>query len=182
MALNAYTERHYVECCLRRVLFMPSVTIKCWMHYADCHYAVFTMLNVGTPFNTVFNWEWCTLFYIENDAEIFPAHYMLKVAEKGLRWLLWWINLQWLILVKLFLKNRNKNFAKNHCEIQVRTILECVWYSIKYGEWFCEYKSRISSFNRDVRNEKDYWWTNGKTNIPNIYLSLKLRTSKLECF
>ncbi len=27
----------------------------------------------------------CALFYIENDAEIFPAHYTLKVAEKGFK-------------------------------------------------------------------------------------------------
>jgi hypothetical protein len=26
---------------------------------------------------------WCTLFYIENDAEIFPANYTWKVSEKG---------------------------------------------------------------------------------------------------
>jgi hypothetical protein len=25
----------------------------------------------------------CNYFYIENDAEIFPAHYTRKVAEKG---------------------------------------------------------------------------------------------------
>ncbi len=27
----------------------------------------------------------CTLFYIENDAEIFPAHYTWRVAEKGFK-------------------------------------------------------------------------------------------------
>jgi len=27
----------------------------------------------------------CTLFYIENDAEIFPAQYTWKVAEKGFK-------------------------------------------------------------------------------------------------
>ncbi len=27
-------------------------------------------------------------------------------------------------------------FAKNHCEIQVRTSFVCALYSIKYG-WFC---------------------------------------------
>jgi hypothetical protein len=27
----------------------------------------------------------CTLFYIENDVEIFPAHYTWKVAEKGFK-------------------------------------------------------------------------------------------------
>ncbi len=37
-----------------------------------------------TPY-TVFYWEQCTLFYIENDAEIFPAHYTWKVAEKGFK-------------------------------------------------------------------------------------------------
>ncbi len=31
---------------------------------------------------TIFYREQCTLFYIENDAEIFPAHYTWKVAEK----------------------------------------------------------------------------------------------------
>ncbi len=35
--------------------------------------------------------------------------------------------------VKLFLKNKNNFFAKNHCEIQVRTILVYTLYSIKYG-------------------------------------------------
>jgi hypothetical protein len=28
----------------------------------------------------------CALFYIENDAEIFHAHYTWKVAEKGNKW------------------------------------------------------------------------------------------------
>ncbi len=27
----------------------------------------------------------CTLFYIKNDAEIFPVHYTWKVAKKGLK-------------------------------------------------------------------------------------------------
>ncbi len=27
----------------------------------------------------------CTLFYIKNDAEIFPAHYTWKIAEKGFK-------------------------------------------------------------------------------------------------
>ncbi len=35
--------------------------------------------------------------------------------------------------MKLFLKNKNNFFATNHCEIQVRTILVCALYSIKYG-------------------------------------------------
>jgi hypothetical protein len=35
--------------------------------------------------------------------------------------------------MKLFLKNKNNFFAKNHCEIQVHTILVCAFYSVKYG-------------------------------------------------
>ncbi len=34
---------------------------------------------------TIFYQAQCTLFYIENDAEIFPAHYNLKVAERGFK-------------------------------------------------------------------------------------------------
>ncbi len=34
---------------------------------------------------TIFYRVQCALFYIENDAEIFPAHYSWKVAEKGLK-------------------------------------------------------------------------------------------------
>jgi hypothetical protein len=35
--------------------------------------------------STIFYRVWCALFYIENDSEIFPAHYTWKVAEKGLK-------------------------------------------------------------------------------------------------
>ncbi len=38
--------------------------------------------------------------------------------------------------MRLFLKNKNNFFAKNHCEIQVRTILVCTLYSIEYGITF----------------------------------------------
>ncbi len=34
---------------------------------------------------TVFYGVLCALFYIENDPEIFPAHYTWKVAEKGFK-------------------------------------------------------------------------------------------------
>ncbi len=33
----------------------------------------------------VFYQVYCTLFYIENDAEIFPAQYTQKVTEKGFK-------------------------------------------------------------------------------------------------
>jgi hypothetical protein len=35
--------------------------------------------------------------------------------------------------VKSFLKNKNIFFAKNHCEIQVPTVLVCALYSVKYS-------------------------------------------------
>ncbi len=67
----------------------------------------------------------CTI-YIENDAEIFPAHLTWVVAEKGFKMALVMINFCENILEKNFF------FAKNHCEIQVHTILVCTLYSIKY--------------------------------------------------
>ncbi len=42
-------------------------------------------LNASTNMFTVSYRVQCTLFYIENDAEIFPAHYTWKVAEKGFK-------------------------------------------------------------------------------------------------
>jgi len=56
-------------------------------------------------------------FYIENKAEIFPAHYTWKAAEKGFK--------------MAFMMN--KLAMINFCEIQVCTILVCALYSIKYG-------------------------------------------------
>ncbi len=79
------------------------------------------------------------LILLSNSAQYFTLKMMLKYSlctiqlRNGLRWLLWWINLQSLNLVKLFLKNKNNFFAKNHCEFQVRTILVCTLYTIKYG-------------------------------------------------
>jgi hypothetical protein len=35
--------------------------------------------------HTVFYQVYCALFYIENDAEIFPVHYQWEVADKGFK-------------------------------------------------------------------------------------------------
>ncbi len=77
---------------------------------------------------TVFYRVYCTLFYIENDAEIFPAHYTWKVAENEFKMAFMMNKDARLILVKLFLKKKSQN--------QVCTILVCTLYSIKYG-MFC---------------------------------------------
>ncbi len=50
---------------------------------------------------------------MENDAEIFPVHYTWKVAEKGFK----------------------MAFMMDHNEIQVRSILVCALYLIKYSIW-----------------------------------------------
>ncbi len=80
--------------------------------------------------------EITTVFY-EYSAHFFTLKMMLKYSlptingrqlKKGLRLLLWWINLQQLFHLKLFLKFF---FAKNHCEIQVRIILVGALYPIK---------------------------------------------------
>ncbi len=74
--------------------------------------------------------------YIENDAEIIPEHYTWKVAEKGFKMaFMMQYNLQWLILVKFFMKN------KKYCEIKVRPILVWALYSINYGILYAQWKS-----------------------------------------
>jgi hypothetical protein len=77
---------------------------------------------------TVFYQVYCALFYIENIAEIFPAHYTWKVAEKGFT--------MSLMTNKDAVVDSCKNkifFPKNHFEIQERTIIVCTLYSIKYS-------------------------------------------------
>ncbi len=68
-------------------------------------------------------------FYIENDAEIFHAHFTWKVAEKGFKMA---FMMNKLAMINSYVIIIEKS-AKNHCEIQVRTILVCALYSIKYG-------------------------------------------------
>ncbi len=51
-------------------------------------------------------------FYIENDAEILPAHYTWKVAEKWFQMAFMMNKLTMIIFVKLFLKNK-KNSQKS---------------------------------------------------------------------
>ncbi len=72
-------------------------------------------------------------FYIENDAEIFPVHYTWKVAEKGFKMAFMMNKLAMINSCEIILEMKNNFFAKNHCEIQVRTILVCTLYSIKYS-------------------------------------------------
>ncbi len=108
---------------------------------------------------TVFYWVKCALFYTENDAEILPVHYARKVAEKGLQMALWWKNLQWLFLLKLFLKNKNNFFLPKIIVkfSQVHTILVCTSYSIKYGSLTNIFKVKYSGlicFNVSVSEKK----------------------------
>ncbi len=68
----------------------------------------------------------CT-FYIENDAEISPAHYAWKVAEKGFKMAFMMNKLAMINFCEIILE-KLKKIAKNHCEIQVHTILVCTFY------------------------------------------------------
>ncbi len=65
---------------------------------------------------------------MENDAKIFPAHYTGKVAEKGSKMASTTNKLAMINSREIILKNKIIFFAKNHCEIQVRTILVCALY------------------------------------------------------
>jgi hypothetical protein len=68
---------------------------------------------------------------MENDAEIFPAHYTWKVTVKGFKMASMMTKLAMINSCEIILEKVNYFFAKNHCEIQVRTILVCALYSIK---------------------------------------------------
>jgi hypothetical protein len=60
---------------------------------------------------TVFYRIWCALFYMENDAELFPAHYTWKVAAKGFKMACL------IISCEIILQNIINFFGKNYCEI-----------------------------------------------------------------
>ncbi len=53
-----------------------------------------------------------------------------KVAEKGFKMAFMMSKLAMIYSTEIILE---KKIAKNHCEIQVRTMLVCALYSIKYG-------------------------------------------------
>ncbi len=74
---------------------------------------------------------YCLLYFIQYSVHFFTLKIMLKYSMHT-------IHGRQLILVKLFLKNKNILLAKNHCEMQVLTILVCTLYSIKYGTFFVE--------------------------------------------
>jgi hypothetical protein len=88
-------------------------------------------MNVYIYVFTTFYRVVCT-FYIENDAEIFPAHYTWKLSKKGFKMAFMMNKLA--IHLKLFLKK--KIFF---CQIQVHTILVCTLCSIKYGIYVYTY-------------------------------------------
>ncbi len=54
----------------------------------------------------------CTLFYIENDAEIFPAHFTWKVAEKGFKIVFIMNKLAMIISFEIILKCKNIFFLQ----------------------------------------------------------------------
>jgi hypothetical protein len=68
------------------------------MLFSEMIQVVFVVIIFKSTVNIQNHFIYCILssivFYIVNDADIFPAHYTWKVAENGLRWPLWRINLQ----------------------------------------------------------------------------------------
>jgi hypothetical protein len=64
-------------------------------------------------------------------AEILPVHYTWKVAEKGFK----------------MASMMNKFAMIYSCEIQVRTILVCTLYSIKYGNYNSAFLHHFMTFN-----------------------------------
>jgi hypothetical protein len=69
---------------------------------------------------------------MENDAEIFPAHYTWKVDEKGFNMAGMMNKLAMINSCEIILETKNEFFDKIYCKIQVHTVLVCALYSIKY--------------------------------------------------
>jgi len=94
------------------------------------------------------------LYFIEYSVHFFSIKMMLKYSlcsihgrlqRKGLRWLLWWINLQWLNLVKLFLNFFCQKSLWN--SVAHYTCIRIILNKIRYAPWFigCEWiKTRFS--------------------------------------
>ncbi len=62
---------------------------------------------------------------MENDAEIFAAHYTCKAAEKGFKMACMMYKIAMINSCEINLENKINSFDKNYCEIQVHTILVC---------------------------------------------------------
>ena len=71
-------------------------------------------------------------------------HYTLKVDEKGFKMASMMNKLALINSYEIILEKQNIFFAKNHCEIQVRTILVCTLYSIKYGTSLPNFRLEIA--------------------------------------
>ncbi len=61
---------------------------------------------------TVFYRVYCTLLYIENDAVIFTAHYIWKVAEKGFKMAFMMNKLAMINSCEIILKKETKILPK----------------------------------------------------------------------
>jgi hypothetical protein len=72
-----YWPNHSMETWLSKQKYSNDPVIVEWWKVSVCWPDVFR-LKVKKP-------SLVTVFYIENDAEIFPAHYTWKVAEKGFK-------------------------------------------------------------------------------------------------
>jgi hypothetical protein len=72
-------------------------------------------------------------FYIENGAELFSANYTWKVAEKVFK-MAFMMNKRAINNSSEIILEKKIFLPKNHCEIQVCTILVCSLYSIKCGK------------------------------------------------
>jgi hypothetical protein len=68
---------------------------------------------------------------MENDAEIFPAHYTWKIDEKGFNMAGMMNKLAMINSCEIILETKNEFFDKIYCKIHVRTILVCTLYAIK---------------------------------------------------
>jgi hypothetical protein len=112
-------------------------------------YFVFLIINYHillSIVHTFLHWKWCW--------NIPCTLYMEGSWERVIIWLLWWLNLQWLILLKLFLKNKNIFFCQKSLwnsgghYTHMRIMLDKIQYFI-FKMMLIFYCHFIPDWNRD---------------------------------
>ncbi len=95
---------------------------------------------------TVFYRVQCALFYKENDAEIFPAHYTWKVAKKAFKMAFMMNKFPMINSCEIFLKKGQKSLLNSIVHYTcMRIILNKIWYQ----SWM----TKLDYFQINIKDE-----------------------------
>jgi hypothetical protein len=125
MVLLCWKSRlHFCQFSTQKTLKARQIHMLTYINKKSCDYRILSSIVC-----TFLHWKWCQ--------HIPCALYIGWWLRRGLRWLLWWINLQRFNSCKIIHEIIYIFLSKKHCEMQVHTIIVCTLYSIKYGTPHC---------------------------------------------